>query len=103
MPNTQHPTPKLVIIDGSSLLYRAFFALPPLTTVDGTPTNAVYGFTTMLLKLLEDEKPDILLVAFEGGRTFRHDSFQEYKANRPRTPDELAVQTPLARAVIDGF
>lgn len=94
---------KLVIIDGSSLIYRAFFALPPLTTVDGTPTNAVYGFTTMLLKILEDEKPDIILVAFEGGRTFRHENFTEYKANRPRTPDELAVQTPLARAVIDAF
>lgn len=94
---------KLVVIDGSSLIYRAFFALPPLTTVDGTPTNAVYGFTTMLLKILEDEKPDIILVAFEGGRTFRHDNFTEYKANRPRTPDELAVQTPLARAVIDAF
>jgi DNA polymerase-1 len=94
---------KLVIIDGSSLIYRAFFALPPLTTADGTPTNAVYGYTTMLLKLLEEEKPDVLLVALEGGRTFRHATYADYKAQRPRTPDDLAVQTPLARAVTDAF
>jgi DNA polymerase-1 len=97
------PPQKLVIIDGSSLIYRAFFALPPLVTVDGTPTNAVYGFTTMLLSLLEQEHPHIVLVAFEGGRTFRHDDFAEYKAHRPRTPDELAVQGPLAREVIEAF
>src|SRR5579872_4362754 len=94
---------KLVILDGSSLIYRAFFALPPLTTADGTPTNAVYGFTAMLLKILEEEKPDVLLLALEGGRTFRHTAFVDYKAHRPRTPDDLAVQTPIARAVAEGF
>src|SRR4051794_12703013 len=94
---------KLVIIDGSSLIYRAFFALPALTTADGTPTNAVYGFTTMLLKILEEEKPDVLLLALEGGRTFRHVEFAEYKAHRPRTPDDLAVQGPLSRAVAEAF
>jgi len=94
---------KLVIVDGSSLIYRAFFALPPLTTVDGTPTNAVYGLTTMLMTLLEQERPDVILVAFEGGRTFRHDQFADYKAHRPRTPDELAVQGPLAREVLEAF
>ncbi|MCC2672547.1 MAG: polymerase, partial [Armatimonadetes bacterium] len=94
---------KLVIIDGSSLIYRAFFALPALTTADGTPTNAAYGFAMMLLKLLEDEQPDVYLIAFEGGRTFRHTEFAEYKSHRPRTPDDLAVQTPIARAVADAF
>jgi len=94
---------KLVIVDGSSLLYRAFFALPPLTTADGTPTNAVYGYTTMLLKVLEDERPDVILVAFEGGKTFRHTAFTEYKAQRPRTPDDLAVQTPLTRTVTEAL
>jgi len=94
---------KLVILDGSSLIYRAFFALPALNTADGTPTNAVYGFTNMLLKVLEDEKPDVLLMALEGGRTFRHTEFADYKAHRPRTPDDLAVQTPIARAVADAF
>ncbi len=97
------PRKKLVIIDGSSLIYRAFFALPPLTTADGTPTNAVYGFTTMLLKILEDEHPDVILLALEGGRTFRHTEFADYKAQRPRTPDDLAVQTPLARAMAEAF
>lgn len=94
---------KLVVIDGSSLIYRAFFALPSLTTADGTPTNAVYGFTTMLLKILEDEQPDLILLALEGGRTFRHTEFTDYKSHRPRTPDDLAVQTPIARAVTEAF
>lgn len=94
---------RLVIIDGSSLIYRAFFALPPLTTADGTPTNAVYGFTTMLLKILEDEKPDVILMAMEGGKTFRHTEFEGYKAQRPRTPDDLAVQTPIARTMAEAF
>src|SRR3569833_518908 len=94
---------KLVVIDGSSLIYRAFFALPPLTTADGTPTNAVYGFTTMLLKLLEEEKPDVILVALEGGRTFRRTEFADYKSHRPRTPDDLAVQSPLVRKVTGAF
>jgi DNA polymerase I len=94
---------KLVIIDGSSLLYRAFFALPSLTTADGTPTNAVYGFTDMLLRILREEKPDVILLAMEGGRTFRHTEFTDYKAQRPRTPDDLAVQVPLARAVTESL
>jgi DNA polymerase-1 len=94
---------KLVVIDGSSLIYRAFFALPSLTTADGTPTNAVYGFTNMLLKILEDEQPDLILLALEGGRTFRHTEFAGYKSHRPRTPDDLAVQTPIARAVTEAF
>lgn len=94
---------KLVVIDGSSLIYRAFFALPSLTTADGTPTNAVYGFTNMLLKILEDEQPDLILLALEGGRTFRHTEFANYKSHRPRTPDDLAVQTPIARAVTEAF
>lgn len=94
---------KLVILDGSSIIYRAFFALPPLTTVDGTPTNAVYGYTMMLLRILEDEKPDVVLLAFEGGKTFRHTEFTGYKSQRPRTPDDLAVQTPIARSVTEAF
>jgi DNA polymerase-1 len=97
------PNPKLVVIDGSSIIYRAFFALPALTTADGTPTNAVYGTAAMLLKLLEEERPDVIVMAMEGGRTFRHTEYSGYKSQRPRTPDDLAVQTPLARAVTDAF
>lgn len=94
---------KLVLLDGSSILYRAFFALPPLTTADGLPTNALYGFTTMLLKVLEEEQPDVLLLALEGGRTFRHHEFADYKAHRPRMPDDLAAQAPLVRDVAAAF
>src|SRR5579883_1077281 len=95
--------PKFILIDGSSLIYRAFFALPPLTTADGTPTNAVYGFAMMLLKLLEEEKPEILLVAMEGGATFRHTEYEHYKAHRPSTPDDLAAQAPLVERVTEAL
>lgn len=94
---------RTIIIDGSSLIYRAFFALPSLVTADGTPTNAVYGLATMLIRLLQDESPDILVMAMEGGRTFRHEEFAEYKSHRPRTPDELAVQMPLTRELAEAF
>ncbi|MBI3909847.1 MAG: DNA polymerase I [Armatimonadetes bacterium] len=92
------PDKKLVLIDGNSLLYRAFFALPAeLATTAGVPTNAVYGFAMMVVRLLEEERPDCILVAWESGRTFRHEGYRDYKAHRPTTPDDLAVQAPLAR------
>src|SRR5437764_2743593 len=92
---------KVVVVDGNSLLYRAFFALPALTTADGTPTNAVYGFTTMIFRLLDEEKPDVILIAQERGRTFRHDRFEQYKSQRPRTPPDLVVQAALERQVAE--
>ena len=95
---------KLILVDGNSLLYRAFFALPAeLATTAGVPTNAVYGFATMLVRLLLDERPDCILVAWERGETFRHAEFAEYKAGRPATPDALSVQAPLARAVQEAL
>ena len=73
-------TKKLVLIDGNSIAYRAFFALPLLNNDKGIHTNAVYGFTMMLMKILEDEKPTHILVAFDAGKTtFRHKTFSEYK------------------------
>ncbi|HOM81878.1 MAG TPA: DNA polymerase I [Armatimonadota bacterium] len=91
---------KLMVVDGNSLLYRAFFALPNLTTSDGQHTNAVYGFSMMLLRLLDEEKPDYCVVAFDApGPTFRHEAYAEYKATRQKTPDELRSQGPLARQV----
>lgn len=94
---------KAVLVDGNSLLYRAFFAMPHFSTLENQPTNAVYGFTMMLLRLLE-EKPEILIVAFDAPvRTFRHHEYQEYKAQRKRTPDELLSQAPLAREMVDAF
>jgi DNA polymerase-1 len=93
----------LVLIDGNSLLYRAFFALPALSAPDGTPTNAVHGLADMLLRLLDEERPDVVLVAQEGGRTFRHEAFGDYKAQRPAAPDDLVRQTQLARELMEAF
>ncbi len=95
--------PTLVLLDGSSLLYRAFYALPPLTTAAGTPTHAVFGLASMLLKVLEEEKPARIVLAFEGGKTFRHREFDAYKAQRPPTPGDLASQFALARTLAAAF
>jgi DNA polymerase-1 len=95
---------KLVLIDGNSIAYRAFFALPLLNNDKGVYTNAVYGFTQMLLKILEDEKPTHMLVAFDAGKTtFRHKTFGEYKGGRQKTPPELSEQFPFIRQLLDAF
>jgi len=92
----------LALIDGNSLLHRAFHALPPMNARDGTPTGALFGFLSMLLKVVAEEKPDGLLVAFdEHGPTFRHEMFGEYKAGRRETPDELRVQFPILRELLE--
>lgn len=94
---------KLVLIDGNSILYRAFFALPLLNNDKGVYTNAVYGFTTMLLKILEDEQPTHVLVAFDAGKTtFRHETYKEYKGGRQKTPPELSEQFPLVKQLLDA-
>ena len=99
------PEPEtLAIIDGNSLLYRAYFALPMLKTTAGEPTNAVYGFTTMLFKVLEEQAPEMAAVCFDLPKpTFRHVQYAEYKATRPRTPDELSVQVPMARQMLEAL
>lgn len=85
--------PLLVLVDGSSYLYRAFHALPPLSNRKGQPTGAVYGVVRMVRKLLEQEQPDRVAVIFDAkGKTFRHKMYSEYKANRPPMPDDLQVQ-----------
>ena len=95
---------KLVLIDGNSIAYRAFFALPLLNNQKGIHTNAIYGFTMMLLKVLEDEKPTHLLVAFDAGKTtFRHQTFSEYKGGRQKTPPELSEQFPFIRELLDAY
>jgi DNA polymerase-1 len=95
---------RFIIIDGSSLVHRAFHALPMLRTAGGLYTNAVYGFTTMLVKLLADYKPDFLAVAFDKGRvTFRTETYQQYKAQRQATPGELSEQFPLIRELLQAF
>ncbi|WP_043934135.1 DNA polymerase I [Bacillus sp. EB01] len=95
---------KLVLIDGNSIAYRAFFALPLLNNERGIHTNAVYGFTMMLNKILEDEKPTHMLVAFDAGKTtFRHSTFSEYKGGRQKTPPELSEQFPFIRELLDAY
>ncbi|CAN7173291.1 DNA polymerase I [Peribacillus frigoritolerans] len=95
---------KLVLIDGNSIAYRAFFALPLLNNDKGVHTNSVYGFTMMLNRILEEEKPTHILVAFDAGKTtFRHESFKEYKGGRQKTPPELSEQFPFIRELLDCF
>lgn len=93
--------PRLVLVDGSSSLYRAFFALPPLSNSKGTPTHAILGFTTMLLKLLREEDPEALAVAFDGpGPTTRHLEYPKYKAQRPEMPESMEQQIPPIHRVL---
>ena len=94
---------RLVLIDGHSLVYRAFFALPSLTDREGRVVNAAYGFTSMLLLALQ-EHPDYVLASFDlGGRTFRHEALAQYKATRRPTPPELSPQFPLTRDIVRAF
>ena len=89
---------RLFLIDGSGYIFRAFHALPPMNRKDGTPVNAVFGFTSMILKLIDDATPDYAIVVFDLGRiTFRNEIFPEYKANRDAAPEELIPQFPIIR------
>ncbi|MGI6129755.1 MAG: DNA polymerase I [bacterium] len=95
---------KLILVDGNSLIHRAYHALPPLTTVSGQQTNAVYGFTNMLLKLIDQEKPDMMAVAFDKSRvTFRHKRYHLYKAQRERAPENLVSQFALVRELLSAL
>ncbi len=95
---------KFFIVDGSSCFYRAFHALPVFTNSSGLPTNAVYGFTQTLRKLINDYSPDYMLVAFDSrGPTHRHTLYENYKAQRPSMPDELASQIPYIKEMVKAF
>ena len=92
---------KLFLLDGHSLAHRAFYALPTLTNQDGEYTNAVFGFARMLFGLIDNEKPDLLSVAFDKkGPTFRHEEYEDYKADRKKMPDELSPQIPLIKEML---
>jgi len=96
--------PKLVLIDGHALAYRAFHALPPdLATSRGELTNAVFGFTSMLLNVWQEERPDYIAVTFDRGRTFRHDMFEEYKAHRDKMPEPMIGQMTRIEQVIEAL
>lgn len=95
---------KFILVDGQGLLYRAFYALPQLTTTYGQIINAVYGFTMILIRLLEEEKPNYMVITFDTPvPTFRHKKFKEYKAHRKKMPDELICQIPLVREIINNY
>lgn len=95
---------KMLLIDGNSLLHRAFHALPPLRTSKGVHTNAVYGFLNMLFRILQEENPDYVTVAFDKkGPTFRHDEYAAYKATRPKTPDELIGQFDILKEILKAL
>ncbi|OES44163.1 DNA polymerase I [Domibacillus iocasae] len=95
---------KLVLIDGNSIAYRAFFALPLLSNSKGVHTNAVYGFAMMLNKIVKDEQPTHILVAFDAGKTtFRHETFKEYKGTRQKTPPELSEQFSYVRELLKAY
>jgi DNA polymerase-1 len=94
----------LYLVDGSAYIYRAFFALPPLSNSKGFQTNAVYGFTTMLLKIIREHRPNALAVVFdEKGPTQRHEEYQAYKAQRPAMPDAMSAQVPYIHRIVEAF
>ncbi len=96
--------PRLFLIDGHSYIYRAYFAIRNLSTSKGLPTNAIYGFTTMLLKIIRDHRPDYLAVAFDAkGPTLRHAEYQDYQAQRPEMPDPLRLQIPYVHRLVEAF
>jgi DNA polymerase-1 len=95
---------RLVLIDGNAMLHRAYHALPPLTAPDGSVVNAVYGFATMLLRLINDLKPTYVVVAFDRPKpTFRKKLFEGYQAKRPKMDEELVTQIPRVHDLIAGF
>ena len=96
--------PLVVLVDGSNYIYRAFYAIPLLTNSKGFPTNAIYGFTNMLLKLLRDLTPDYIVMTFDlKGPTARHEEFVDYKSTRKPMPDDLIPQIPFIKDVVRGL
>jgi len=95
---------RVFLIDGSSYIFRAFFAIPPLTNSAGLPTNAIFGFTNILLKFLKQYTPEYVAVALDAGRkTFRNEMLADYKGNRPDAPPDLIPQFPYFRKVLDAL
>lgn len=95
---------KLVIIDSNSVIHRAFHALPPLTTKKNEPVGAVYGFLLVFLKAVKEFQPNFIAACFDvKGPTFRHEKYAQYKAQRPKAPDELYQQIPIVKKVLSDF
>ena len=98
---------KIILVDGNNLLFRSFYATAYKGVImrnsKGFPTNALYGFINMMHKTIEEEKPEYILVAFDRGKTFRHDKYEEYKAGRAAMPEDLGLQFPKAKEVLDAM
>ena len=95
---------KLVLIDGHSILNRAFFGVPELTNSEGLHTNAIYGFLNIMFKIIDEEKPDYLTVAFDVSHpTFRHEMFKDYKGTRKQMDDSLREQVPVMKDVLKAM
>ena len=98
---------KIILVDGNNLLFRSFYATAYQGVImknsKGFPTNALYGFINMMNKIIKEEKPTYIMVAFDKGKTFRHDKYEEYKAGRQAMPDELKLQFPKAKEVLDAM
>ena len=98
---------KIVLIDGNNLLFRSYYATAysggMMKNSKGFPTNALYGFTNMINKILKEENPDYMLVALDKGKTFRHDSYTEYKAGRQEMPEELGLQIEYSKKLLDAL
>ena len=96
---------KIILVDGNNLLFRSFYATAYQGVImknsKGFPTNALYGFINMMNKIIKEEKPTYIMVAFDKGKTFRHDKYEEYKAGRSAMPDELKLQFPKAKEVLE--
>ena len=95
---------KLILIDGNAIVHRAFHALPALTSAKGVVTNAVFGFTSIFLKMIRDLEPDYIAATFDlAGPTFRHEQFEDYKIHRVKAPDELYRQIPIVKEILGAF
>jgi len=95
---------KLILIDGNAIIHRAFHAIPPFATSKGELINAVYGFSSMLLNIINNQKPEFILVSFDRpAKTFRHKEYADYKATRVKAPDELYSQIPRIKKVVEAF
>ncbi|MCZ6563062.1 MAG: hypothetical protein O6948_09105 [Deltaproteobacteria bacterium] len=98
------PRARLYLIDGSSYIFRAFFALPPMSNSNKLPTHAIFGFTTMTLRFLKEYQPEMLAVVLDAGReTFRNEIYHEYKSNRPEAPPDLIPQFPYIRKILEAM
>ena len=95
---------KLILLDTHAIIHRAYHALPPLTSPKGEVVGAVYGFTSILLRIFRELKPDYIAAAFDlAGPTFRHVAYERYKAQRPETPSDLVLQFSFVREILDAF